>query len=185
MLKRVTLVILLGLLLHYCFNLFPLSRTLHKVSPFLPYLGIFLSFALSALGTAKGLSTISSSVAGGSILVPRIGSKSIIGTVFCEANFLYGIITGMMLYIQIPKENDAFFVEKGSIIFSCGLVVGACSYFSSISIGTVCGAISVMDAKDPTLFTKLVAMELISSSIGLMGLVIGFVMREKLGSLNL
>ncbi|KAM0676798.1 V-type proton ATPase subunit c'' [Binucleata daphniae] len=184
MIKKAVFVIFIGLILHSCFNIFPLSLTLHKISSFLPYLGIFLCFALSAAGTSKGLSSISSSVAGASILAPRIGSKSIIGTVFCEANFLYGIITAMMLYLQIPNKMDDAFVEKGSIIFACGLIVGICCYFSSNSIGSVCGAIAIMDAKDPTLFTKLVAMELISSSIGLLGLVIGFVIREKLGSLN-
>ncbi|KAM0687885.1 V-type proton ATPase 21 kDa proteolipid subunit [Conglomerata obtusa] len=143
-----------------------------------------LCFTLAALGTTRGLSTISSAVSGGSILTPRIGSKSMIGTVFCEANFLYAIITDIMLYAQFPKPDDPFLLEKGSIIFACGFVVGICCYFSSVSTGIVCGAISVMDAKDQTLFPKLVAMELISSSIGLMGLVIGFVMREKIGGLQ-
>ncbi|KAM0674003.1 V-type proton ATPase subunit c'' [Gurleya vavrai] len=172
--------ILAGLLLYKFFNIYPLSLLFYKFLPFIPYFGIILCFVLSAFGTIKGISAISSSVSGGSILTPRIGTKSTIGILLCEANFIYGMITLMMLQSFLPAKDDNFALEKSCIIFASAFAVGICSYYSSISIGVVASAIAVMDAKDPKLFIKLVSFEIICSSLGLLGLVIGFVVREKL-----
>lgn len=147
----------------------------------LGYWGIILCFVLCGVGTGKGMSSISKYVSGASIKVPRCATKSILGTVVCEANLLCGIIECISIHAKI--RNQPYSAPCHYIFFASGLLVGACSYFSSISTGIVCGLITMMDAKDPSLFFKLVILEIIPASIGIIGFVIGMFMIEKAGKL--
>lgn len=142
----------------------------------LGYIGIFLCFALSALGTAKGILSIATYVSGASIKAPRIGTKSILGTVVCEANFLTGIITCVMLNNTMGTNLPA---RAHYIYFCSGLFVGLCNYFSSVATGMLCAVISMMDAKDPTIFYKIVVLEIIPASVGLIGFIMGIVLNSK------
>ena len=65
------------------------------------------------------------------------------------------------------------------LYFCSGLFVGLCNYFSSVTTGIICGIISMIDARDPTLFYKLVILEIIPASIGLVGFIIGIVLNSK------
>lgn len=142
----------------------------------LGYLGMVNCFVLSAMGTANGILIISKYVSGASIKAPHVGTKSILGTVVCEANFLTGIITCVMLSNSI-KGNT---VDKAHYIyFASGLFVGICNYFSSVATGLICAIISVMDAKDPSLFFKIVILEIIPASVGLLGFIMGIVLNSK------
>ncbi|EJW02247.1 hypothetical protein EDEG_03317 [Edhazardia aedis USNM 41457] len=165
-------------------NILDIDLFLQKISPSVGYLGMAFCFLLSAYGTIKGMKSIGNSVSGGSIIFPRIGSKSVFGTVFCEANFLGGVVICFLMHGVLPSENDSVMLEKSWLIFSACISVGICSYCSSVSTGVICSAICLMDAKDPALFMKLVAMELISSSIGILGLVLGFLLYEKVRTLS-
>lgn len=145
---------------------------------YLGYLGIVLCFLLSASGAAGGIWTISNYVSGTSIKAPRVGTKAIIGTVVCEANFLSGIISCILSYNSLRSNAD--FNNKSYFIFLCSnLIVGICSYFSSISTGMICAVISLMDGKDPTVFFKIVVLEIIPASVGLIGFILGIVMNSK------
>ncbi|KAL6120942.1 VHA-c''1 [Nucleospora cyclopteri] len=142
----------------------------------LGYIGIFLCFSLSALGTAKGILSIANYVSGASIKSPHVGTKSILGTVVCEANFLTGIITCVMLNNTMKLDLPA----KAHYIYFCsGLFVGLCNYFSSVATGLICAVISMMDAKDPSIFYKIVVLEIIPASVGLVGFIMGIVMNSK------
>ncbi|ORD94435.1 hypothetical protein ECANGB1_2792 [Enterospora canceri] len=140
------------------------------------YVGIFLCFLLSALGTARGILSIATYVSGASIKAPRIGTKSILGTVVCEANFLTGIITCVMLNNTMSHKLP----DKAHYIYFCsGLFVGICNYFSSVATGLLCAVISMMDARDPSLFYKIVVLEIIPASVGLVGFIMGIVLNSK------
>ena len=142
----------------------------------LGYICIFICFALSSLGTGKGILYIANYVSGASIKSPRIGTKSILGTVVCEANFLTGIITCVMLNNTMHQKLP----DKAHYIYFCsGLFVGMCNYFSSVATGLLCAVISMMDARDPTLFYKIVVLEIIPASIGLIGFIMGIVLNSK------
>lgn len=173
----------------------------------LAHFGIFLCFILSAVGTALGILSISKYVSGASIKSPRIGTKSILGTVVCEANFLTGIITCVMISnglnnIQnktIETNNTGNTIQNNTFInailnntinsldddrrnyiyFATGLFVGLCNYFSSVATGLICAVISMMDAKDSKLFFKIVILEIIPASVGLIGFIIGIVLTSK------
>lgn len=145
---------------------------------FLGYVGIVLCFILSSLGTAKGLWSISNYVSGTSIKSPRIGSKSILGTVVCEANFLSGIILCVLNFNLI---RTAKLLSNGSnyMLYCSSVFVGICSYYSSIATGLICAVISMMDGKDEQLFFKVVVLEIMPASIGLIGFILGIVMSSK------
>ncbi|ORD98102.1 VATO2 [Hepatospora eriocheir] len=146
----------------------------------LAYIGMFLCFTLSALGTARGILSISKYVSGASILAPHVGTKSILGTVVCEANFLTGIITCVMINNTLNLNIDKELSDKAHYIyFSSGLFVGICNYYSSEATGLICAVISMMDAKDPSLFYKIVILEIIPASIGLIGFIMGIVLNSK------
>lgn len=142
----------------------------------LGYLGMFICFFLSAMGTAKGILRIAQCVSGASIKEPSVGTKSILGTVVCEANFLTGIITCVMINSSISSNT----ADKAHYLyFSSGLLVGICNYFSSVATGLICAIISIMDAQNPSVFFKIVILEVIPASIGLLGFIMGIVLNSK------
>lgn len=142
----------------------------------LGYLGMFICFFLSAVGTAKGILNISRYVSGAAIRVPSVATKSIIGTVVCEANFLTGIITCVMLNSSI---NSSTIPKAHYLYFSSGLFVGICNYFSSVTTGLICGVITMINAKDLNIFFKIVILEIIPASVGLLGFILGIVLNSK------
>jgi V-type H+-transporting ATPase 21kDa proteolipid subunit len=151
------------------------SLVLPDAGPIYGYIGMVLCFSLCAWGSSKGILTISRYVSGTAIKTPRVTTKSILGTVICEANFMLGLIHSISMYFGMKKGAS----ELAHYYMLCsGLVVGACSYCSSVSTGMVCGVITLMDAKDATLFYKLIVLEIIPASIGVIGFVLGFIIRE-------
>ncbi|ELA41077.1 uncharacterized protein VICG_01870 [Vittaforma corneae ATCC 50505] len=144
----------------------------------LGYAGIVYCFLLSSLGASQGIWTISNYVAGTSIKYPRVGTKSILGTVVCEANFLSGIILCVLNFNTLRYTSN---LSNAShyILFCSSLFVGLCSFFSSIATGLICAVISMMDAKDELLFFKVVILEVIPASVGLIGFILGIVMSSK------
>lgn len=156
------------------------SAILIAPQPILGYLGLIFCFLLSSLGAAKGIWSISSCVSGTSIKSPNVGLKSILGTVVCEANFLSGIITCVMAYGSLSKTSE---VPAHILYFCSSLFVGMCSYYSSVSTGLICAVISMMDGKDPSIFYKVVVLEVIPASVGLIGFILGIVMNSKADAL--
>lgn len=140
------------------------------------YAGIIYCFLLSAIGTAIGVSTIAKHVSGTSIKHPRVGTKSILGTVVCEANFLSGIISCVL---ALNSANSVKTVQGQYILFCSSAFVGICSLYSSIATGTICAVVSLMDGRDEKLFFRLVVLEVIPASVGLIGFILGIVMNSK------
>lgn len=144
----------------------------------LGYAGITYCFVLCSIGTAKGIWNISNYVSGASIKTPRVGTKAILGTVVCEANFLSGIILCVLMYNTMKRAEDVTALMH-YFYFCSGIFVGMCSYYSSVATGLICASISLMDSKDPSLFYKVVALEIIPASVGLIGFILGIVMNSK------
>lgn len=144
--------------------------------PFLGYLGIVLCIALSSVGTARGYQAIGKYMMGASIRTPRVGTRSLLGIVICEANFFFCLVISNILLMKMDSVKS---YGGHSVLFASGLIVGTCSYCSSVASGIICAAITMMDAKDPTLFYKLVFLEVIPAGIGILGLVLGLVLSEK------
>lgn len=180
-----TISILLVFLIAYkVFNISSIELFVNKLTPMCGLISVISCFVLGAAGTIKGVSTIARSTSGGSIKFPRIGSKALLGIVCCEANFFYCFVHCIMLKIVMKNIKDNNSIGGNHMLLASGIIVGISSYCSSVSTGVICGAVSVMDTKDPKLFSKLVSMEFISSSIGLLGVMIGFILNERIKQLK-
>jgi V-type H+-transporting ATPase 21kDa proteolipid subunit len=135
------------------------------------YTGIVMCLILGVLGTSRGMSSISRYVSGVCISTPRVSNKSLLGTVICEAGLICTILQCILLFIKIMTMRDT--LMNNYLILCSGIMVGSGFYFSSTAVGIICGVISLVDAKNQEIFFKLVVLEFMPASVGLLGFVLG------------
>jgi V-type H+-transporting ATPase proteolipid subunit len=67
----------------------------------------------------------------------------------------------------------------GYALFWGGITVGMCNLICGVSVGINGSSAALADAADPTLFVKVLVVEIFSSVLGLFGLIIGLLVSEK------
>ena len=67
----------------------------------------------------------------------------------------------------------------GYALFWAGLTVGMCNLICGVSVGVNGSSAALADAADPTLFVKVLVIEIFSSVLGLFGLIIGLLVSGK------
>ena len=75
------------------------------------------------------------------------------------------------------------FLPASHLLFAAGAVTGFIGYASSMATGLVCAAVNIMDAKEPQMFAKMVFFEFVAGSIGILGMAMGFLIKEKARSI--
>jgi V-type H+-transporting ATPase 21kDa proteolipid subunit len=134
--------------------------------------------------TFRGIYLTGAPLIGAAVKEPRIRTKNLISILFCEAVAIYGLVFGIVLCARISVVQDITPMAQaaGYAIFWSGFTVGLCDLICGIAVGSIGGMTAIADAANPESFVRLLVSEILASTSGLFGLIVGFIMISRVDS---
>ena len=109
--------------------------------------------------------------------------SNFLSVIFCEAVAIYGVIVAIILQTKVEavaaNEDGTYSLaayNAGYAILGAGSVTGWANLACGLSVGVVGSAAALADAANPTLFVKILVVEIFASALGLFGVIIGLIM---------
>ncbi|CAI6279240.1 unnamed protein product [Periconia digitata] len=164
---------------------FNVGQFLESVNPYTwATLGIAMCIGLSVVGSAWGIFTTGASIVGGGVKAPRIRTKNLISIIFCEVVAIYGVIMAIIFssklaFVEAEVQHTPKNYFTGFALFWAGITVGMCNLICGVSVGINGSSAALADAADPSLFVKILVIEIFSSILGLFGLIIGLLVQSN------
>jgi len=177
-------------------------------------MGQGLSIGFCVVGAAWGMIIAGSALSGASVKSPHVRTKNLLSIIFCEVCGIYGIIIMIVMaglsgnYQKpngpqfVPEEYNCPIHSDGGVIssedcvytrkvlaisysiFFAGLTVGLSNLVTGITVGVSGAGCVLADARNRTLFSKLLLITIFGSVMGLFALVVSLLMATKNGSLG-
>lgn len=169
---------------------FDVGYFLTSISPYMwACLGIGLCTGLSIVGAAWGIFVSGTSIVGAGVRAPRITTKNLISIIFCEVVAIYGLIIAIVFSSKLTYTGNQELYSKdnlftGYALFWAGTTVGVANLICGITVGITGSTAAIADAKDGSLFVKILVIEIFGSVLGLFGLIVGLLMAGKAGEIK-
>ena len=120
---------------------------------------------------------------GAAMREPRITSKNLISIIFCEAVAIYGVIVGIILATKVEpvaRRADGSYSlaahNAGYAILGAGAIAGWANLACGLAVGAVGSAAALADAANPTLFVRILVIEIFGSALGLFGVICAIIL---------
>jgi V-type H+-transporting ATPase proteolipid subunit len=85
---------------------------------------------------------------------------------YTPSNYFTGPSSSFILWVYVLTHHTT-----GFALFWGGLTVGLCNLFCGIAVGMTGSTAAISDAADPTLFVRILVVEVFASIMGLFGLI--------------
>merc|ERR1712154_143234 len=105
-----------------------------------------------------------------------IRSKNLVSIIFCEATAIYGVIMAIILSGKVkppvfPEGNEGYQFNAAEWDFNGFYYAGYGMFSAGVSVGIAGSSCAIADAQDPSLYVKILIVEIFASALIIFGII--------------